>query len=697
MLPNGNLDFNSGIIGTPANYYGDSIQVLPDGTITYVQTMSSDEYRSYFMSTLYGTAANIYDPGFEYPMLGSGKSAYQYDPTASTWSFSGSAGLAGNGSAFTSGNPNAPQAEQVAFIQNSGVIGQAVDFAEAGTYQLSVSAAQRGNHSGGSDEEVEVLVDGTVVGTINPASTSYATYTTGSFSVTAGSHIIKFVGIDPSGADYTALLDQVNIVNVAPTGFSDPGFESPSQGSGESAYEYDPAGSTWSFSGGAGLAGNGSAFTAGNPDAPQGSQVAFIQRTGTASQVVVFPSASAGSYQITLSAAQRGNHSGGSNEEIEVMVDGSVVGTFTPASTSYANYTTASFSVTAGSHTISFVGVDPSGADYTAFLDQVSINNTPATAFAQPGFETPSQGKGASAYTYDPTGSSWTFSSMSGLSGNGSAITSGNPNAPQGSQVAFIQNTGTISQVVNFATAGSYIVSVSAAQRGNYQAGSNEEIEVEVDGTLMGTFTPGSTSYATYTSVPFDVTAGAHTITFVGVDPSGADYTALLDQASINNVSPPGFTDPSFENPSQGSGESAYQYDPTGSAWSFSGGAGLAGNDSAFTSGNSVAPQGSQVAFIQNSGTISQAVHFDATGSYQISVTAAQRGNHTGGSHEEVEVEVDGTVVGTFTPSSATYATYVLGPINLVAGGHTITFVGIDPSGADYAALLDQASILQIG
>ena len=109
-----------------------------------------------------------------------------------------------------------------------------------------------------------------------------------------------------------------------------------------------------------------------------------------------------------------------------------------------------------------------------------------------------------------------------------------------------------------------------------------------------------------------------------------------------------------------------------------------------------MAPQGSQVAFIQSTGTISQAVHFNATGSYQISVTAAQRGSHSG-SDEEVEVEVDGTVVGKFTPSSATYATYVLGPINLAAGGHTITFVGVDPSGADYTALLDQASILQIG
>ena len=55
------------------------------------------------------------------------------------------------------------------------------------------------------------------------------------------------------------------------------------------------------------------------------------------------------------------------------MVDGTVVSTFTPAGTSYAIYMTASFNVTAGSHTITFAGVDPSGADYTAFLDQASI------------------------------------------------------------------------------------------------------------------------------------------------------------------------------------------------------------------------------------------------------------------------------------------------------------------------------------
>ena len=378
-----------------------------------------------------------------------------------------------------------------------------------------------------------------------------------------------------------------------------------------------------------------------------------------------------------------------------MLVDGTVVGTITPAGTSYATYTTASFNVTAGSHTITFVGVDPSGADYTAFLDQVSIDNVSPTGFTDPGFENPSLGTGPSAYQYRPTGSAWSFSGSAGLAGNGSGFTSGNPNAPQGSQVAFLQKTGSISQAVNFAAAGSYLISFSAAQRANFGT-SNEQVQVLVDGTVVGTITPAGTSYATYTTAAFNVTAGSHTITFVGVDPSGADYTAFLDQVSIDNVSPAGFTDPGFENPSLGTGPSAYQYRPTGSAWSFSGAAGLAGNGSGFTAGNPNAPQGSQVAFLQKTGSISQAVNFAAAGSYQISFSAAQRANF-GTSNEQVQVLVDGTVVSTFTPAGTSYATYTTASFNVTAGSHTITFAGVDPSGSDYTAFLDQTSILLVG
>ncbi len=687
LLPNGNLVYTSGDQGTNPNAFGQTIQVLPDGTQTFVQQKSGLEYRSYMMANLYGTPANVLNLGFEYPIEGAGN--WQYGPTGSAWSFSIGAGVSGNDSGFTSGNQNAPQASQVGFLQgNKATISQPVDFAAAGTYVISVSAAQRANfHT--SDQIVDVDVDGTVVYTFTPASTIYTTYTTPSFTVTAGSHTISFVSVDPKGTDYTAFLDQVSVTNAPPTGFADSGFENPSVGAGK--FLGVPMGTAWTFSTGAGVSGNGSGFTSGNPNAPEGSQVGYIQTTGTISQVV--NAAEAGAYQISFSAAQRANN-GTSDEEVQVLVDGTVVGTITPASTSYANYTTASFNLTAGSHTITFAGVDPTLADFTALLDQVSLDNVPATGLSDPGFENPSQGTGK--FQYDPTGSAWSFTGGAGLAGNGSGFTSGNPNAPQGGQVAFLQTKGgAISQAVNFPTAGSYVISLSAAQRANFGT-SDEEVQVEVDGAVVDTITPASTNYTTYTTPSFYVTAGNHTITFVGLNPTTGDHTALLDQVSIYSAPTQiGFSDPGFEIPSVGMGN--FKLDPTGSAWSFTGGAGLAGNGSGYTIGNPNAPQGSQVAFLQGQGgSISQAVNFAAAGSYEIGVSAAQRANF-GTSDEQVEVLVDGTVVDTFTPASIDYTTYTTASFNVTAGSHTISFVGIDPSGVDYTALLDDAGILLVG
>ena len=59
ILPNGNLAFTSGGLGTPSSPAGQSIEVLPNGNIVYVQKMSEYEYRSYFESTLY--SAGILD------------------------------------------------------------------------------------------------------------------------------------------------------------------------------------------------------------------------------------------------------------------------------------------------------------------------------------------------------------------------------------------------------------------------------------------------------------------------------------------------------------------------------------------------------------------------------------------------------------------------------------------------------------
>src|SRR5262249_12086591 len=71
-------------------------------------------------------------------------------------------------------------------------------------------------------------------------------------------------------------------------------------------------------------------------------------------------------------AAQRPRNS----QTFQVQVDGIVVGTFTPAGTSYSPYATAGFTVAAGQHTIAFVGTNPGGGDNTAFLDLVNVYRT---------------------------------------------------------------------------------------------------------------------------------------------------------------------------------------------------------------------------------------------------------------------------------------------------------------------------------
>jgi hypothetical protein len=53
LLSNGNLAFTSGGLGPPGDPAGQSIEVLPNGTRTFVMQMNQYEYRSYFESTLY--------------------------------------------------------------------------------------------------------------------------------------------------------------------------------------------------------------------------------------------------------------------------------------------------------------------------------------------------------------------------------------------------------------------------------------------------------------------------------------------------------------------------------------------------------------------------------------------------------------------------------------------------------------------
>jgi len=152
----------------------------------------------------------IGDPGFESPSVGSGGPSYVYNPTSTPWTFTGGSGISGNGSGFTARNPNAPEGQQVAFLQDQSAISQSVPNWAAGTYALSFDAAERATNGSASTQAIQVLVDGTVVATIQPGSASYQVYTTPSFTVSAGTHTIAFDGTS-GGNDYTAFIDNITI------------------------------------------------------------------------------------------------------------------------------------------------------------------------------------------------------------------------------------------------------------------------------------------------------------------------------------------------------------------------------------------------------------------------------------------------------------------------------------------------------
>ena len=304
---------------------------------------------------------------------------------------------------------------------------------------------------------------------------------------------------------YAGLMDVINTPAALPQ-LADTGFESIQVGTGAwGSFQYDPTGSPWTFSGAAGVSGDGSGFTVGQPGArgdagriPPGERQ--LQSAGrrlgrrhlhdqlrrcSAWQLPGEPAGLPGAGRragrrhlhahrdVVCPVHHHGVHGGGRRRTR------SSSGAWTPPA-----------AITPPSSTTS-----------------ASISATPSISGS--GFESPAVGSGSyRAFQYGPTGSPWTFSDAAGVSGNGSGFTSGNLNAPEGRQVAFLQRNGSLSQMISGWAAGTYQISFAAAQRGNYQA-SRQDFQVLVDGQDVGTYTPIGTSYARYTTTAFTVAAGA--------------------------------------------------------------------------------------------------------------------------------------------------------------------------------------------
>jgi hypothetical protein len=147
----------------------------------------------------------------------------------------------------------------------------------------------------------------------------------------------------------------------------DGSFENPPQNGG---YTYDPVVTGVTFSGAAGVQSNRSAW--GFAAAPDGSQTGFLQ-TGSAGASIAFAISglNPGSpYQARFSIAQRTNWGGVAT--VTVSFNGVTIGTFAPASGTFAQVTTASFTASAATGTLTF-SVPAATTDSSAAIDAVAL------------------------------------------------------------------------------------------------------------------------------------------------------------------------------------------------------------------------------------------------------------------------------------------------------------------------------------
>jgi hypothetical protein len=173
----------------------------------------------------FGATANaqVANGGFETPSLGAGNFAYQ--PSGASWSFSGNAGISNVNSGFTSGAPEVPAGQQVAFLQTNGSMQQTVYLVPSSI--LSFHATQRVNYGG--VQTLKVLVNGGVqafvLGTrqgnsistasITPPAHYYETYAVKLTSVTRAGYYTLTIEAATTGVDATAFIDSVALTTTS--------------------------------------------------------------------------------------------------------------------------------------------------------------------------------------------------------------------------------------------------------------------------------------------------------------------------------------------------------------------------------------------------------------------------------------------------------------------------------------------------
>ena len=286
--------------------------------------------------------------------------------------------------------------------------------------------------------------------------------------------------------------------------FSEGGFESPST----SSVYANPNSRAWNFNASSGVQRNGSSLKA--AAAPEGNQTAYLQgSSSTLGSVGQWLFTTAGTYAVDFKLAARAGYA---QQPLKLVVDGKQVGpSITPASTSFASFTSQQFTLGWGFHQFALVATSKtSGA--TTFVDDIDIDavSTPygGTAAAVPGT--------IQAERYDLGGEGVAYKDQTSGNGGGAfrndAVDLGTTaDAGGGYALVNTQADEWVKYTVNVATAGNYTVGFRVAS-----ALGNASFHLKSDGVAItdNVAVPNTGGWDKWTTVNATVklSAGVHVL-----------------------------------------------------------------------------------------------------------------------------------------------------------------------------------------
>ena len=316
-----------------------------------------------------------------------------------------------------------------------------------------------------------------------------------------------------------------------------------------------------------------------------------------------------------------------------VTMDGTNIGSFSPTSTAFSQFTTSQILLTAGSHTLSFVGTG-TAPDTSDFIDFVTLNNM--SAQLPPSNTAPPTITGTPQVGQTLTGAhgSWTNTptSFSDQWYKAGAPIQGATSLSYSPQTADVGSPLTLGEVAaNFAGSSAEAMSAATAPVTAPSVPVNISPPTitgtpQVGQTLTGahgSWTNAPTSFSDQWFRPGGPIQGATSLTYspqtadvgltltlreIATNAAGSSAQAMsAATAPVTAPSATGIVNGSFETPAIAS----YAYRPS-SSWTFISSAGIQHNGSAWGAPN--APDGVQTAFLQDgttggNGTISQLFH----------------------------------------------------------------------------------------